>query len=82
MTGLETDFSKIIPALVPVCDGEDGLVVKLLSDGLLQQFVRLLVDAGCGFIDTQQLQDGKHRTGNTDLYSSDVTRGRVHKASW
>lgn len=59
MTGLETDLSKIIPALAPVCDGEDGLVVKLLSDGLLQQFVRLLVDAGGGFIDTQQLQDGK-----------------------
>ena len=50
----------MVPALVPVCDSEDGLVMKLLSDGLLQQFVRLLVHAGCGFIDTQQLQDRKH----------------------
>lgn len=41
-----------------MCDGEDGLVVKLLPDGLLQQFVRLLVHAGCGLIDTQELGGG------------------------
>lgn len=38
---------------------EDGLALKLLSDGLLQQFVRLLIHAGCGFINTQDLHDGK-----------------------
>lgn len=40
-------------------DSEDGLVLKLDSDGLLQQFVRLLIHTGCGFIDTQNLHDRK-----------------------
>lgn len=43
----------------PVCYSKDGLVLKLLSDGLLQQFVGLLIHAGRGFIDTQELQGRK-----------------------
>lgn len=47
--------------LSPVCDGEDGLVLELLPDGLLQQLVGLLVHAGSGFINTQELRSGgKH----------------------
>lgn len=40
-------------------DGEDGLVLELLSDGLLQQLVRPLVHAGRGLVDTQNLKDGR-----------------------
>lgn len=35
--------------------------MKLLPDGSLQQFVRLLVHAGCGLVDTQELQGGGFR---------------------
>lgn len=42
----------------PVCDCEDGLLVKPLPDGLLQQCVRLLVHAGRGLINTQELHGG------------------------
>lgn len=53
----------------PVCNSEDGLVLKLLSDGLLQQFVRLLVHAGCGFINTQDLGLGQQSSGQTQQLS-------------
>ncbi len=52
-------FFKDICNLLPVCYGEDGLVLKPLSDGLLQQLVSLLIDAGCGFINTQELHKEK-----------------------
>lgn len=44
---------------LPVCDCEDGLVLKFLPDGLLQEFVRLLVHAGRGLINTQELHGGQ-----------------------
>lgn len=44
-----------------MCDGEDGLVLELLPDGLLQQLVGLLVHAGSGFINTQELRSGGGR---------------------
>lgn len=42
-------------------DGEDGLVPKPLPDGLLQQLVRLLVHAGRGLVDAQELRVEKQR---------------------
>lgn len=46
---------------LPVCNCEDGLVLKFLPDGLLQEFVRLLVHTGRGLINTQELHGDSRR---------------------
>lgn len=70
--------------LLPVCDGEDGLVPKPLSDGLLQQSVRLLVHAGCGLIDAQELRvekQGRSRPDATQIRFLDSVNGTNHVGS-
>lgn len=44
----------------PVGNSEHSLVLKLLSNGLLQEFVCLMIHAGSGFINTQDLNDNKN----------------------
>lgn len=65
---------KLTGALLPVRDGEDGLVPKPLPDGLLQQFVRLLVHAGGGLVDAQELRVEKQRLQGRRRSHPDATQ--------
>lgn len=62
----------------PVCDGEDGLVLKRLPDGLLQQLVRLRIHAGRGFVDAQDLRAG----GEEGVKGRLCLRGSIQTGKW
>lgn len=53
----------------PVCNSKDSLILKLLSNGALQQFVCLLIHACCGFVNTQELGLGQQGSGQTQQLS-------------